>query len=386
MAHYFLAPSSAHIWGPPKGCRAYPVIAAGFPSPNDCDESDEGTACHELAAEAVTYRMAALQEPNRVGELAGNGVMFDSAMTEAATLYADYVQQIMRERGNFAPILEQTIASPGVHELNGGTPDLVLWTPAKGVLDVFDFKYGFLKVEAFENWQCLNYAIAFLDSLGVDGLQDQGIRVVLHVVQPRAPHRQGPTRTWELPGSDLRGYRNILRTSAAECLEPEPVAQIGDHCRYCEGRHVCPALRNAAASAADFASREGPVLETPESVAVELTILDDALKSLSFRHAALSEQVEHHIRQGGHAPGWTLEPGQSRLRWRDGMSDTDIFAIGDAYNIELRNTRPITPTQARKAGLDDAALDVLAERPPAGLKLVRDTGETSRKIFGANKK
>lgn len=383
-AHAFLAPSSAHIWAPPKGCRAYPLIAASFPRTNDCDESDEGTAGHELAGEAVSCAARAMPVPDRSGQQASNGVFFDPDMHDAAEIYARYIQGIMRETRNFNPRVEQWVAVPSVHENNAGTPDTFLWSPEFMRLDVFDYKYGFLIVEAFENWQLMNYALGVLDNLGIDGQADQKISVHLHVCQPRAPHREGPWRSWSLLASDLRGYRNIFRTSAAECFEPNPVARTGPHCRYCEGRAVCPALRADAAAAADYSNRSGAEPINPADLAVELTILDDALERLKYRHDALTEQVEHSLRKGEYAPGWGLEPKQSRLKWV--VSDTEVYALGDALDIELRKTKPATPTQAKALGVDADIIDgVYAVRPNAGLGLVRDTGVKTRKIFGGLK-
>lgn len=377
--HAFLAPSSAHIWGPPDGCRAYPVIAAGFPRENDCDESDEGTACHEWAAGAVAAWQSSTPFPELEGERALNGVMFDSDMRDAAAIYADYVAGVCRERGSSAVILEQRLDCPRVHpEHNGGTPDGYLWAPP--YLEIFDFKYGFGVVEAFENWQCLNYARAVLDSLGTDGGEETFIKVTLHVVQPRAPHPEGPCRSWSLRGGALRGYSNILQTSGAECFEPDPIARTGPHCRDCEGRTVCTALHNDAASAADFATRSPPQVLGIRDAETELVVLDDALRALQHRRDGLAEVVEHAARRGEPVRYYAMERKQARKKWL--FPDADVFALGDEYGVELRKIQPITPTQAEKAGIDAGVINAYAQRPAGGLELKRDTGQKARKIFG----
>lgn len=374
MGHAFLAPSSAHIWGPSKGCRGFPLLAAGYASENDVDEADEGTAAHEWAAAALTGGGVV---PDWLEKRASNGVLFDDDMQEAVQIYAEYVHGFTGPGAALS--VERHQRCPSVHpEHNAGTPDAVIFQWPN--LHVFDFKYGFGVVEAFENWQCLNYARAELDGLGLDGLQELEVQIHLHVIQPRAPHRDGPCRSWSLTGGDLRGYSNVLRTSAAECFHPDPVFRTGAHCRYCPARAVCKALQSDAASAADFSTRRQPDVALAGEAETELAILDDALRALTHRRDGLAEVVEHAARNGQATRYYGMAPKQSRKRWL--VEPAEVYALGDAYQIDLRTDKPLTPPQAVKAGIPAEVVDAYAARPPAGLELKRDNGQTARKIFG----
>ena len=83
--------------------------------------------------------------------------------------------------------------------------DFYLYDQAEKTLYVTDLKYGYEIVEPFENWQALAYAagVAALPGMVPD-------KVVITIVQPRAPHRRGPIRTW-----------SCCRYSACQTLERE---------------------------------------------------------------------------------------------------------------------------------------------------------------------
>ena len=123
-----------------------------------------------------------------------------------------------------------------VHSLNEGTVDCFLFDRTGGDLYLWDYKFGYLVVEAFENWQVINYTAGIVELFNIDGIEDQNITVHLRIVQPCAHHVDGPIRTWSVKLSDLRAYFNVLKSNAAIAMSNDSVIRSGSHCVYCTAR------------------------------------------------------------------------------------------------------------------------------------------------------
>lgn len=193
MPHSIIVPSSAGIWGPPDGCRGWPLMNQLFPELEDRVESAEGTASHDVGESLIGFAARGLtpKAEEYVGGQAKNGVVIDQDMYDGARLYADDVRAVMSRSSCFVPVVEQRVHAPRIHSEAWGTPDCWLFDERNGVLYLWDYKFGHLIVEAFENWQLLVYLCGILDQLDIDGYQDQRIRVEFRIVQPRAFHPKG---------------------------------------------------------------------------------------------------------------------------------------------------------------------------------------------------
>lgn len=382
MAHKFLAPSAAHIWGAPGGCRAYPLMAQLYPEDEDGQAAREGTAVHEIAARMIEN--ARQHEGNAwcgnfVGQAASNGVLIDEEMQESAEIYAADVAAEIRSRPGAELRTEHFVDMPMIHEENGGTPDCVLHDATQRELIVWDFKHGFGIVEEFENWQLLDYAAGLTKAFGYDSVADQELTIRLRVIQPRAFHPGGAVREWALTGGELRAYVNILATSAAECFTDDPVARTGEHCRYCPARHACGTLQKAATNAAQFSGSATPRDLDAHTTGVELHLLEQAAKLLEYRITGLKEQAEAMARRGERVTNFALEIQPGRLTWA--VPDDEVFALGEMFEVDLRNVKPITPTQAINKKLIDAAVINEYSARSSGLKLVPDNSNTATKVF-----
>ena len=385
-AHCIIPPSSAYRW---VNCALSVQMGIYFPNYDDESESSaEGTAAHELAAimvQAITR--ANLGTPTveqTVGKPAANGVIFTEEMFEAAQLYAEDVAEVMRSSGVFsAPALrvEQKLHIKRVHETQFGTPDCSLFYLSGRTLYLWDFKFGYRIVEAFENWQLMNYVAGLLDvySDGRHGLIDDSIRVVMRVVQPRAYHRDGPVREWSCKASELRGYINDLSTAADRALGPNPQAKAGTHCQHCPGRHACDTLKRSAYAAMDYVGASTPELMTAEACGVELRTLQRMKKIIESRTKGVEAHVEALLKRGDNVPFYALEMGKGRETWAKPL--TEVFMLGDLLGKELRKPVAITPKQARDLGIDDAVIKAYSQIPETGIKLVPYNGNKAKQVF-----
>lgn len=386
MSHSILPPSSAGIWGKPDGCTGWVLMAQTYPETEETVEAREGTASHEIGAEIITdaktnnrHRTA----KDWVGTTASNGVIITEEMYEAAKEYGDDVARTMRKLGVFGGPglrIEQRVEIPRVHAINWGTPDCSIYHKPSNALYVWDYKFGFEVVEAFENWQAIDYVAGLLDELEIDGHVDQFTTVHIRIAQPRAFHRDGTIREWKVLASELRAHINILSSNAHKALGPDAEFNTGSHCKHCPGRHACPAALKAGTGLYEVATKPVPVELSPEALGVQLAIVKRARKQLEYLESGFEEQAKGLIRSGSMVPGWSVEEGIGREAWAKPIEE--VIALGDMLEFDLRKpVAAITPNQAKKLGVDEAVITAYSTKPRTGLKVVPDNGNKAKQVF-----
>ena len=379
--HSVIAPSSAGIWGSPNGCTGWVTMSQMYPETEQTPEAAEGEATHEVGSKlikAASVSTSFIDLP--VGMPASNGVIIDEEMYEGAEIYAEDVAEVMRKTYNFAPNIEQPIKAPSIHELSFGTPDCWLYDPKTGILYIWDYKFGYVIYEVFENWQLINYLSGILELLNLNGIATQHIKVHLRIVQPRAHHRDGIIREWVIMASDLRPYFNILEAKAHEALGSDSVVHTGKHCRYCSARHACKPAIQAGLQMYELAGQPLPLELSPDALGTQLTIVKRAIEQLGYIESGLDEQVKGLKRSGTLVPGWITEMGLGYEKWEKPIPE--VIALGDMMQVDLRKPdNAITPKQARKKGIDDAVISAYSTTPQTGLKIVPDNGSKAKRMF-----
>lgn len=357
-------------------------MIAQVPREGESPEAAEGTAAHQLAELCVGAYLLCGVAPHMVGQVADNGVVYTDEMQEAAEEYARIIVAILAPTGaqlsdpNVG--LEQEMSIPDIHDENGGTPDFWFYDQKNGVIHVIDFKFGFLIVEAFENYQLINYLAGISGLFEINGLQDQEIRVELHVYQPRGYHPEGAHRIWRARLSDMRGYFNHLRLGAEESTRGG-VARVGPHCLRCDARHCCEALRRATASAtamtydATVTNLDGP------SLGLELTYLQRAADLLEARISGLKSEGEQRARKGEVIPGWALQTAYGKRTWKN---KAEAIGAGQLCGVDLTaEPKPVGIGEAKKRGMPEEMIEALTHKPSNGVKLTQDAGTLARKCF-----
>lgn len=384
--HSIIPPSSAGIWGAPEGCTAWPLMQQIYPETDESPEAAEGTASHEIGSTVICDAARGVSNTfkNFEGVTASNGVLYTEDMFDAAEMYANDVIDIMRTTGVFGgPHFgnEQRIEAKRINEQSFGTIDQFMFAKATGDLYVWDYKFGYDVVEAFENWQLINYTAGILERLAVNGIEDQYITVHFRIVQPRAHHRDGPIREWKVNASDLRSYFNILEMNAAEALSEKAVARSGSHCKHCTGRHACEAALKAGVKLYEVATQPMPLELSPEALGVQLAIVKRAAKQIEYLVSGFEEQAKGLIRSGVNVPGWITEQGVGREKWDKPVEE--VIAMGDMMGYNLRKPEDvITPIQSKKLGIDEAVISAYSIKPNTEMKIVPDNINRVRQIFG----
>lgn len=369
--HAILAPSSAAIRIHCAGSRA---LEATYPETEPSQASLDGTAAHWAAAELLAGRLI------DTGQIAPNGVMLTDEMVEGAELYVADISTTMMQFPGFKPVIEERIDISVIHPECWGTPDAWIFKPYH--LVVWDFKFGHRFVDAFENWQMIEYVAGILERVGITGVSDQKTTVEFRIVQPRCYVGGGPIRTWTVLASDLRGAFNQLRLAEEKSLDPNALCTVNEHCRDCRGRHACQAAQRAAYNAMDVATTNVPFDLDAPALGAELRYVDRAMAQLEARRTGLAEQALALIKQGHGVPFYRAEPSMGRQRWT--KPDAEIALLGSMMGVELSKSKLVTPKQALDAGLDGSIVAAYSETPFGETKLKPDDGSNARKIFGGS--
>lgn len=389
MGHSVIAPSSAHVW---VYCSGSVTMALQFPARDNSDDAAEGNAAHELAERMIAAKArAGLSYPSRadvVGSHDSAGTLYTDELYDCSDLYATYCGSLMQSTGVFAfgqfMGCEDKVDCPDIHPLNGGTCDFWLFDSSTWTLHVVDFKGGRGIVEAFENWQMIDYANGLLRRLGIDGLTDQRVTVKFHLIQPRAYHPDGSIRTWECKASDLRAHFNKLHFQAHESLSADAKCIPGKHCKHCPARYGCGALREAVYDGGDYVRAPVPEQLPPHALGLELKTVRRIYELAKFRFDALETEAEARVRAGEAVSFVRMEQKRPSLKWDKG--NTEVISFGQVVGVDLRKTDPITPTQARDVlkakGVDPTVIDPLTVKVSGGYKLTEDNGNKAKEVFG----
>jgi hypothetical protein len=202
-----------------------------------------------------------------------------------------------RPSGDHRPtVVEQRVANsarPPVGQLGHARRARVGPDPFTGTttLYLWDFKYGHGIVEAFENWQLIDYVAGIVDEMR--HVPEDRITVVMRVVQPRAYHRDGPVREWRVRATNCATtcfacpWRPTKPHRPQPECKPQPAA-----CENCTARHACEALQRAAYRGMDLARQAQASELTPAALGLEMRYLTDASKLMGARLTGLMAQAE----------------------------------------------------------------------------------------------
>lgn len=270
--------------------------------------ASEGTVAHDVHEKALVAGDSANDYIGRKMTVDGFKFTVTESMAEAVQTSLDYVRERIADHEDFGYTVElrvevrASLKYLGIPGLDGGTSDVVLlvWDGNTLVeVEVIDYKHGAgVAVEAEHNTQALCYALGSVYPVIQQTSENTNVRVTIS--QPRAMHKQGPIRSWEITCEELIDWQyNELTPLAKATLEPDaPLVPSDDGCRFCPAAGQCPELykKSQEVAIADFAEDTFP---DPEAMTADQkkVVLDHAEMLRSFI-VAVENQVKLEMDHG----------------------------------------------------------------------------------------
>jgi len=309
-----------------------------LPEPPESIHAKTGTAVHAVCEGSLAHNRA---PESYVGETI-NGVVIAAEMAASARVYVDEVRRL-REAVDGALYVERLTHCGGVAPgLLYGTADALIVAPF-GECIVVDYKNGAGHVVEADAVQLRLYALAALE------FDPATVRTV--VVQPNAPHPDGPIRSHTYTAEELKAWRADVRAFIKAAQEPDAPRKAGDHCRWCKAGPTCPARRALVLDTAqtDFDAVDGELISPPKPADLSQDDLARILRAADILDAWLKEVRSYAQREAQHGrppTGFKLVEGRRGARaWADEKVVSDICDLEgvDAYTRKLK-----TPPQLEK--------------------------------------
>ncbi len=380
-AHSRVGASSAHRW---FVCAGSVRMGAGRTG-GDTPEAQEGTAAHMLGSDCLRLDVDAWEfignSINVEREDGGPHDVFvvDQDMAEGVQVYLDAVRFDQKE-GDLI-FVERQFTLSDIDDDAFGTVDCGLVQPS--VLRVYDLKYGEgIIVEVEDNEQAKYYAVGLVEWLVKNGYTPPR-EVELIIVQPRIDHPDGFVRRWVISLDALAEWaHSTLKKKIADTRAESPRLVVGEHCRFCPGKPVCPAIREVFDGLADGHPVAVKELDNWE-LAERMERIPAARKFIGY----LEDETFSRRCKGRDVPGWKIVQKKANRVWKVGAEASVIEVIGKdaAYTRKFRS-----PAQVEKLGKVGKGLaKEHAYKPETGLTLAPEsdrreavTPRTVQEVFG----
>ncbi|MGE3279711.1 MAG: DUF2800 domain-containing protein [Alphaproteobacteria bacterium] len=330
-AHSPLGASSAERW---MNCPGSVTLADLFRSSpgyveDDPDYRKDGTQAHELAAHCLDNGIDAWEaDANQFPDLT-------SDMMNAVQEYLDYVRAQPGTRE-----VEVRVHLPDFHPSFYGTLDCVVVDREASTIHVIDYKHGVgIVVDAIENPQLMYYAYGKIGDRENYFLPND-VPVKLTIGQPRAIHRDGTFRTWETTVGHIREWAETVLKPAMEVTQDIEYLELGEHCRFCPAKMICPAFDGLAKKAL----RGGVQLTYAE--AQQLKMIIKAVEEDTMRRLLAGERPED--------VGAKLVKKRSFRVFKGGAPIEQTFG-DDAWEKKLRSPAAIEKLPGGKAFVSEWA-------------------------------
>lgn len=411
--HTARSPSQSHRFlncpGALALCASLPKHVINIPS----DAGRRGTATHALVER--TLKEGSVPESYRdriielIGEeesvsilrpgakLPGRGRVFfivDSEMIDGAEMATTYVRQRCKELGVAESALQLETRTNPLPERDdtSGTADVTI--DAWDVLEVVDYKNGYMTVEHEDNEQLLAYLLGKAIDTGWTHEQ-----YLVTVIQPNASHAEGRVRSFPITKAKLLEFQNRYRVGIEDCELAEAQFEFvkseqtsladwareslfaGDHCLFCDAAPTCPARLALAQDQAQIDFKDAP-----QKISLEPDV-ESVARILEW-----APQMESLIRSANAFAKATLEAGHAiprhklarrggRRRWIDAARDTLLakvkkFVPRDLWPKLLGEPEMISGPQAEKlvpAKQRKAFSDALLQAPEGSLTVVPES-------------
>jgi len=246
---------------------------------DDAKYAEEGTMLHEEMRDVIEFFL----EEKRKGKKPTLNRKSIKSLTLEQTLALNSCFNYVCEYIDFNcdVFTERTFAKQ--EEINNffvtkkGTTDLIVYDKNNLTLHVFDYKFGYNKVDVYKNQQLSFYAM-----LAINEFKEQNIEVkdiVIHVIQPRVHN----INSFKLTLEDIKKFEESVNEIIKKITQENPEYKPSEEsCRYCKCKKYCPAINSLVVNFVDVTKYPALTLEQKKY------IIDN--KSLILKTIELVEQ------------------------------------------------------------------------------------------------
>ena len=219
---------------------------------------------------------------------------------------------------------------PGVF----GSTDLIGRIGSRAV--VLDWKFGDgVMVEVEENPQLMFYAAAAMRTKEAQWAFDGATEIEMVIVQP--PY----VKRWVTDKLRILRFEQELIMAVMKAQRPDAELAVGDHCRWCAAKPICPKMTGAVDRALKVQIDNLPAQQI-STYLKNADMLEDWIKDLR----ALALQM---LESGAKLPAYNLVAKRAIRSWSDEeKAKVALFAYG-LTESEVMETSVVSPAKAEKA-------------------------------------
>ena len=308
-------------------CPGSVALVAKMPPKDSSSYADRGTLLHNAMAailDSDTVTPESMLWTTFNGETLTGELLNEKILPALAALDAIDPEGVME-------YAVETVVGFGAY-LPGvfGSADLLGRLGSRAV--VLDWKFGDgVAVSAEENEQGLFYAAAAMRTPETAWVFEGAEEVEIVIVQPPAVKR------WVTTVKRVKEFERALKRAVKASTMPDAAIVVGDHCRWCNAKPLCPKMTGAVDRAVKVQLENLPA-ETIGAYLGNADLLEDWIKDLRALAMTMMEG-------GTRVPGYKLVAKRSVRKWLDeGKATQALTALGiDPVKLEL-----VSPAQAEK--------------------------------------
>ena len=308
-------------------CPGSVALVAKMPPKDSSTYADRGTLLHNAMAailDSDTVTPESMLWTTYQGETLTGELLNEKILPALAALDAIDPEGVME-------YAVETVVGFGAY-LPGvfGSADLLGRLGNRAV--VLDWKFGDgVAVSAEENEQGLFYAAAAMRTPETAWVFEGAEEVEIVIVQPPAVKR------WVTTVKRVKEFERALKRAVKASTMPDAAIVVGEHCRWCAAKPLCPKMTGAVDRAVKVQMENLPA-ETIGAYLGNADLLEDWIKDLRALAMTMMEG-------GTRVPGYKLVAKRSVRKWLDeGKANKALAAMGiDPVKLEL-----VSPAQAEK--------------------------------------
>ena len=303
-------------------CPGSVALVAKMPPQPSSKYADEGTMLHE----AVSSVLMGLTEHDVIGTVYEGQTLTQELYNEKITVALDLLNVIDPDKAlvyevetkvGFGDVL------PGVF----GSTDLVGRMGDRAI--VLDWKFGDgVAVSAEENEQLMFYAAAAMRTPETAWAFDECEDIELVIVQPPM------IRHWVTTKDRIARFERDLVKAVMAAQQPDAKLAMGDHCRWCAAKPVCPQMTGEVERAALV-----QIKELDAAMLGQYLAKADVLEGWITDLRALAFQM---LEKNVPVPGYKLVQKQARRQWTD-----ETKAIAALHDMGVPRGELYSPEEIR---------------------------------------